>query len=131
MLDEAGLPAALRWFCDGFTKRTDIAVDLAIASDINRLPAEIEAALFRVAQEGLTNVHRHSGSTKVRLSLGLQQTPDQAWAVLLEIGDNGKGMPPDLAALFSTKPRIGDIESMGIGLAGMRERLHSSAASWK
>ncbi len=67
MLDEAGLPAALRWFCDGFAKRTEIAVELDIARDIGRMPEDIEAALFRVAQEALTNVHRHSGAAKARL----------------------------------------------------------------
>src|SRR5437762_12183146 len=67
MLDEAGLPAALRWLCDGFAKRTEVAVDLDIASGIDRLSADIEAALFRIAQEGLPNVHRHSGGTKVRV----------------------------------------------------------------
>src|SRR5262249_43170155 len=69
MLDEAGLPAALRWFSEGFAKLTDIKICLHIAPDIDRLPAASEQALFRIAQEALTNVHRHSGASKVDLSL--------------------------------------------------------------
>jgi signal transduction histidine kinase len=123
MLDELGLPAALRWFSGGFAKRTEIAVDLDIATNVDRMSSELEAALFRVAQESLTNVHRHSGSTKVRLGLRLSDPPGAAPSVVLEIEDNGRGMPADIDERPSSTRRSHDLQNMGIGLAGMRERL--------
>src|SRR4029077_3041690 len=93
MLDEAGLPAALRWLCEGFSKRTEIAVHLNLAAGIGRLPGDIEAALFRVAQEALANVHRHSEATEVRLSLDLGVSSEIGSMIALTIKDNGKGMP--------------------------------------
>ncbi|MGH9427161.1 MAG: PAS domain S-box protein, partial [Terriglobia bacterium] len=62
MLDETGLASALRWYIEGFTKRSGISVDLEVDSEIGRLSLEIETALFRIMQESLTNIHRHSGS---------------------------------------------------------------------
>jgi signal transduction histidine kinase/integral membrane sensor domain MASE1 len=124
MLDEAGLPAALRWFCEGFTKRTEIAVDLDIAPDIDRLPVEIEAALFRIAQEGLTNVHRHSGSASVRIALKLGVPSDAEPTVVLVIEDHGKGMPAEFAGSSGFGNRLHNLRNIGIGLTGMRERLH-------
>ena len=123
MLDELGLPAALRWFCGGFAKRTEIAVDLDIAPDVDRMSLELEAALFRVAQESLTNVHRHSGSTKVRLGLRLSDPPGAAPSVRLEIEDDGRGMPADIDERPGSTTRSHDLQNMGIGLAGMRERV--------
>jgi two-component system NarL family sensor kinase len=118
MLDEAGLPATLRWLCDGFSKRTEILVALDLAVDIERLPAEIEAALFRVAQEALTNVHRHSGSHTARVDLGRALAPDGGSQIIMAIRDNGRGMPAGFAALVPQ-----DESHLGIGLPGMRERL--------
>jgi signal transduction histidine kinase len=120
MLDEAGLPAALRWFCAGFAKRTEIAVELDVDPDLERLPAELERTLFRVAQEGLTNVHRHSGSTRVRVGLKLETSAAGSWLNMLSIVDNGKGMPPGETEAIN----MSSAQSVGIGLAGMRERLH-------
>jgi two-component system NarL family sensor kinase len=120
MLDEAGLPAALRWLCEGFTKRTGIAVDLDVALHIERLPADVEAALFRIAQEALTNTHRHSGSTRVRVCLCLGAGP----VVGLVVEDNGKGMPAEFAECISSGNRLHKFQNIGVGLAGMRERLH-------
>ena len=124
MLDEAGLPAALRWLCEGFSKRTDIAVDLRIAPEIERLPEEIEAALFRITQEALSNVHRHSGGTSARVALRLDTTCGAGPHVLLTVEDDGRGMPPGVAEALDTGKRSRDVQSLGIGLAGMRERLH-------
>ena len=123
MLDEAGLPPALRWFCEGFAKRADIAVDLEIAPEIGRLPSELEAALFRVAQEALTNVHRHSGSTTARVVLKIESSFGAQPQVLLRVEDDGRGMPAATADPLRTGDRVPDVQSMGIGLAGMRERL--------
>ena len=63
LLDEVGLPSALKWYADGFAKRSGIEVDLQISPEFGRLPDDMEIALFRVIQECLTNIHRHSGSS--------------------------------------------------------------------
>jgi signal transduction histidine kinase len=122
MLDEAGLPAALGWLCDGFAKRTDLAVDLNIAT-MGRLPREIEDALFRIAQEGLTNVHRHSGSRAVRIDLELVAASGEERSVLLSIQDEGNGMPPGLIDQTDSGKKFHNVQNIGIGLAGMHERL--------
>ncbi len=121
MLDEAGLPAALRWLSDGFAKRTDIRVELDIEADFNRLPAEIETALFRIAQEALTNVHRHSGSQTARISMRRAASPLGESSVFMAIEDDGQGMPGRVAERTATPA---DERRLGIGLTGMRERLH-------
>jgi len=124
MLDVAGLPPALRWLCEGFGRRTEISVELQLSPDIQRLPDELEAALFRIAQEGLTNVHRHSGGTTARVSLNLASCAGQGRDIVLAIEDNGKGMP--IAGFDQVGVGSGsrDTNNMGVGLAGMRERLH-------
>lgn len=122
MLDVAGLPVALRWLCEGFGRRTDMAVELQLSPDIQRLPDDLEAALFRIAQEGLTNVHRHAGGTMARVSLKLAPHTGQARDIALEIEDNGKGMPNLDQVGVGSRGR--DTNNMGVGLAGMRERLH-------
>lgn len=123
MLDEAGLKVALRWLCDGFAKRTDIAVEVDLAPDIGRLATEIEATLFRVAQEALTNVHRHSECTKARVNLVRAARSATGPVIELLIEDDGKGMPPELAAAAGSGNRSHNLDNLGIGLAGMRERL--------
>src|SRR4029453_3042750 len=69
LLDQAGLVSALQWYVEGFIKRSGIYVDLLMLEDIGRLPSETETALFRVVQESLTNIHRHSGSSSASISL--------------------------------------------------------------
>jgi two-component system NarL family sensor kinase len=123
MLDEAGLPAALRWFCDGFVKRTEIVVDLQVAPEIHRLPAELEAALFRITQEALTNVHRHSGASRAQIRLSLGRRPSGT-TVLLAIEDDGRGIPAEITEPSGFGTRLRDFKNMGVGLTGMRERLH-------
>src|SRR4029077_770966 len=85
LLDEAGLESALRWFVEGFAQRSGIKVDLELAPELGRLSKEMEIAVFRVVQESLANVHRHSGSktAQVRIGRGAQQ-------VTLEICDQGQ-----------------------------------------
>jgi two-component system NarL family sensor kinase len=124
MLDEAGLPAALRWFCEGFAKRTGIQVGLNIASGIDRLPAELAAALFRIVQEGLTNVHRHSGSLTARVELRPVISCGKRPTILLTIKDDGKGMSNYIAKFSDYGRSSCEVRNSGIGLAGMRERLH-------
>ncbi|MGH9444484.1 MAG: PAS domain-containing sensor histidine kinase [Terriglobia bacterium] len=113
LLDEAGLDSAIQWLINGFSSRAGINVDLAIPSSLNRLPSDIELTLFRVIQESLNNIHRHSGARQARIEI--DQTPQ---AVVLTISDNGKGIPKDLLSTLTQAKR-----PLGVGLLGMRERL--------
>jgi two-component system NarL family sensor kinase len=113
LLDEAGFNSAAQWYVDGFGKRSGIKVRLDLATKRERLPITIETALFRVLQESLTNVHRHSGALEVSIRFQYQ-----AETVLLEIRDCGRGIPMERL----TRLREASSET-GVGLAGMRERL--------
>ena len=113
LLDELGLRRALQDYIEGFAGRSAIVTTLDVAEDVDRLPAEIETALFRVVQESLGNIHRHSGSTAAAIRIRRD-----AGTVRLEISDEGGGLPPGL--------RQGNKEMsvpVGVGIAGMRERL--------
>jgi PAS domain S-box-containing protein len=128
LLDEAGLPSALRWYVEGFTKRSGIAVDIDVAPDLtqDRLPQEVETALYRVAQEALGNVHRHSGSITARVRLARLETGRQD-VVSLTIEDDGPRTRERTSPAFSAmKPALpgGRARSgLGVGVAGMRERM--------
>jgi PAS domain S-box-containing protein len=113
MLDEMGLKSAIPWYLDGFSKRSGVATTFEVSGDFERLPREIELALFRVLQECLTNVHKHSGSTTARVRLS--GTDGMA---VLEIADSGKGFPAAVDELGRDSGK-----SWGIGLRGMSERL--------
>jgi signal transduction histidine kinase len=112
LLDEVGLSSALQWYVDGFRERSGIEADLHIDKDLHRLPSEVEIAAFRVVQECLTNVLRHSGASKAIVSLSVIDSHFR-----LEVRDNGKG--------FSSAQRgTGDFPlTVGVGLSGMRERV--------
>ena len=111
LLDEAGLPSALRWYVEGFSERSKVRVELHLAEDLGRLPAECETAIFRMVQECLTNIHRHSESSTAAISI----THD-AQAIKVEIRDQGKGMPTPI-------PRA------GVGIQGMGERIRQLGGS--
>jgi signal transduction histidine kinase len=113
LLDEAGLSSASRWFVEGFGKRSGIDVNLDILDGDARLPEATELVLFRVLQESLTNVHRHSGAARADVSL--QTAGNQ---VILRVRDYGRGMPAALAQSLRE-----DGSGGGVGLAGMTERL--------
>jgi two-component system NarL family sensor kinase len=113
LLEELGLVSALRNYVEGYSKRSGIQVELEVATDFGRLPQEIELALFRVAQESLTNVHRHSGSATAKIRMIRDED-----GVTLEIKDEGRGMPPEK---LDRAKRI--IPGLGVGIAGMQERL--------
>lgn len=113
LLDEVGFACAAEWYVDGFAKRSGIRVRLDLAKSHKRLPKDTEIALFRVLQESLTNVHRHSGASEVEVRF-LNQ-PEHA---VLEIRDFGRGIPAEQLA------RLRGGAQPGVGLAGMRERLH-------
>jgi PAS domain S-box-containing protein len=128
MLDEAGLPSALGWYVEGFSKRSGIAVSLEIAPELTerRLLTEVETALFRVVQEGLSNVHRHSGSSTALIHLALEQAPSSGENVVtLEIADAGRGMPKEAGdrVFAGSKPGGAARPALGVGVAGMRERV--------
>ena len=114
LLDEAGFAPAAQWFIEGFAKRSGVKVKLDLDARSDRLPIAIETALFRVLQEGLTNVHRHSGASEICIRF-----QRQADTVTLEIQDCGRGIPADLLnRIRESSP------DTGVGLAGMRERLN-------
>jgi two-component system NarL family sensor kinase len=124
MLDETGLAAAIRWYVEGFARRSGILVDLYISPDMNedRLTVETETTLFRILQEALTNVHRHSGSANARVRL-IKASASEA-QVMLAVEDDGTGARAAASARLSGANRkLEDIEAMGVGVAGMRERL--------
>jgi signal transduction histidine kinase len=112
LLDEAGLASALRWCVDGFAQRSRIKVDLDMPDDFGRLPSEMETAIFRVVQECLTNIHRHSGSPVAKIVL--RQRHDE---ILIEISDQGKGIPAEKLEEMASSG------TPGVGVRGMRERL--------
>jgi PAS domain S-box-containing protein len=112
LLDEDGLASALAWYVKGFAERSEIKIDLKVSRNFGRLPQEVETTLFRVVQESLTNVHRHSKSPIARIRLSQRVTE-----VKLEITDKGQGMPTK--ALHSGNQNSGQL---GVGIMGMRER---------
>src|SRR5215469_1249801 len=113
LLDERGLASAVRWYVDGFARRSGIDVSLDLPNTETRLPQTHETTLFRVLQEGLTNIHRHSGSAKASVRLELQ--PDR---VTLELADQGRGMPAASLRACRDSARV-----LGVGISGMRERV--------
>ena len=118
LLDESGLASALRWYVDGFSKRSNIQVELHIPEAFGRLPQEMETALFRTVQECLTNVHRHSGSTVA--SIHVDHTPEE---IRLTVKDRGNGIPPEKL------DGVTNGGAPGVGIGGMRERMRQLGGS--
>ena len=114
LLDEAGLASAVRWYVEGFAERSGIDAQLKLPPDLGRLPETVETAVFRILQESLTNVHRHSGSKSVQVELA--KPKDQ---LVLTVRDFGRGIPAE--SLDASQPNGRNI---GVGLAGMRERVN-------
>jgi signal transduction histidine kinase len=112
LLDDIGLASALRWFAKGFSDRSGIDVEVRAVEDHGAaLPREIATTLFRVAQEAVSNVHRHSGSPWARIALHRVEH-----AIRLDVTDRGRGLPRQLDS-------SADSQTVGVGISGMRVRL--------
>lgn len=111
LLDYLGLASALRQYVTGFSARSNIKVDLKIPPDFGRLPDDMEITCFRMIQECLTNIHRHSGSATAVITINYQKE-----GIRVEVRDEGRGIP---------RKRQLELKSGGggVGLAGMRERI--------
>jgi PAS domain S-box-containing protein len=111
LLDELGLGSALRWYIETFSERSEIKIDIKLPDDLGRLSTEIETAIFRIVQECLTNIHRHSGSKTA--TIGMVKKDCQ---IVLAIQDAGRGIPP-------SKLRSAGDGWSGVGFRGMLERI--------
>jgi PAS domain S-box-containing protein len=114
MLDEIGLSSALRWYIDGLAERSGLSIELNISDNFGRLSPELELAIFRLVQECLTNIHRHSGSNTAIIRIARERGK-----IYAEVRDQGKGISPE---------RLVEIQSrgVGVGIGGMRERVRQS-----
>lgn len=110
LLDHLGFPAAVHKYAEGFSARSGIRTEVKIPANLPRLTEHTEIALFRIVQESLTNVHRHSEASQAAISLAMHEK-----ILMLEVSDNGKGFDPNQAG--------------GVGLTGIRERLRELQGS--
>jgi len=118
LLDAAGLASALRWYVDGFSERSKIKVDLEIPAQFGRLSDELEIAIFRMVQECLTNIHRHSGGSSAAVRV-LQADHE----IRVEVQDQGKGMS------LEKQMQLNSSGQSGVGFRGMRERMRQLGGS--
>jgi len=111
LLDESGLAAALPWYVRGLSERGGIDIRLSISENLGRLPQAMELVIFRLIQECLTNVHRHSGSKTALIRIGRDEG-----RIRIEVADQGKGI---------SRERLAEIQAggTGVGIRGMRERV--------
>jgi signal transduction histidine kinase len=120
MLEELGLKSAIPWYLDGFTKRSGIKTTFEVSPEFDRIPGDLELALFRVLQESLTNVHRHSGSPTATVRL-----LTVGRCVILQIIDEGCGTQSK-----NLENRVLDwMSALGVGLRGMNERVRQLGGS--
>jgi signal transduction histidine kinase len=111
MLDESGISSALSWYVKGLAERSSLEIDLKVPANFGRLPSDMELLIFRLVQESVTNIHRHSGSKTALIRIEREEN-----TVHLRIEDQGRGMSPE---------RLAEIQShgTGVGIRGMRERV--------
>ncbi|HZP17852.1 MAG TPA: PAS domain-containing protein [Terriglobales bacterium] len=121
LLDEAGFASAASWFVSGFSQRSGIPVSLELPEDLPRLSEAVEIALFRVLQESLTNVHRHSRAPAAEIKV-----ETDAEQISIEVRDFGRGMPEHILRQIQ-----GEGTKLGVGLAGMRERIHELGGTFE
>ena len=111
LLDENGLPAALSWYIRGLSERSGLDISFSISDEFGRLPREMELVVFRLVQECLTNIHRHSDAKTATIQINRDLD-----RVLIEVRDHGKGIPNE---------KLSQIQQgrAGVGIRGIRERL--------
>jgi signal transduction histidine kinase len=126
LLDEGGLELALPHYIEGFSKRSGLEVDFELCPGLNQLPSDVALAFFRVVQEALTNVARHSGSGSALIRLERKTTKGRRNLVLM-IRDNGRGLPKSAQRSALSGP--GALPSGGVGLSSMQERLAQTGGS--
>jgi signal transduction histidine kinase len=114
LLDEVGLSSAAKWYIEGFAERSGIQANMDITDVSQRLPSALELALFRILQESLVNVHRHSHSVSVDIQLKFSTNE-----LILEVRDHGQGMPSELLERVKSNNRLGG----GVGLRSMSGRI--------
>jgi PAS domain S-box-containing protein len=112
LLDEMGLVSAVQWYVEGFAERSKIKVQLDVPDEFSRLPSDAEIAIFRIIQQCLTNIHRHSESATAAIRIRRQTDH-----LVIEVKDSGKGIPKERLRELTESART------GVGFAGMRERL--------
>ena len=119
LLDENGLYSAISWYLQGLLERSGLEVQLNVSKEFGRLPREMELVIFRLVQECLTNIHRHSESKTASIRIARESNQ-----ISLDIEDQGKGMSP---------ARLAEIQSgrSGVGISGMRERLRQFDGTMK
>jgi len=110
LLDETGLSGAISWYITGLKERSGLDIEFSIPQSFGRIPAEMELALFRIMQECLTNIHRHSGSQKA--AVHISRSADE---IRLDVIDNGKGISAERLAAVQA-------QRSGVGLTGIHER---------
>ena len=103
----------MEWYVEGFTQRSKVKVDLNVSLGPNRLPEIVERTLFRIVQESLTNIFRHSGSDTAHVQIEVR-----SGVVRLEVADNGKGIPEEIMTTLNSSGG-----QLGVGIRGMRERV--------
>lgn len=111
LLDETGLSSALDWYVQGLVERSGLEIKLNVSQDLGRLPGDMELVIFRLVQECLTNIHRHSGSNRACIDILREDG-----SITVEVQDFGKGMSPEKLAEIQ-------LRGSGVGIRGIRERL--------
>lgn len=122
LLDEIGFSSAAKWYIESFSERSGIQANVNIPDLPERFPAALELVLFRILQESLVNVHRHSQSKSVDIQLELNTNE-----LILEIIDHGQGMPPEVLERFRSKDKLGG----GVGLRSMSGRIRELGGSFE
>ena len=120
LLDELGFASAAKWFIEGFSKHTGIQVTVDISKQAERLPRDLELVLFRILQETLTNIQRHSKSARAIVSVEAKSEQ-----VSMSVRDYGEGIPAEMLASFEVNGATG-----GVGLAGISERVREFGGKW-
>src|SRR5208283_2251604 len=111
LLDESGISSALSWYVQGLAERSSLEINLQVPDDFERLPSEMELVIFRLVQESLTNIHRHSGSKSALIQLERDEN-----SIHVKVEDHGSGMSPERLAEIQ-------FQGTGVGIRGMRERV--------